>query len=210
MKYKDLSYEWQICFGLARIAFQNGSLPIGCLINNAKGNHIARSQAKMIYGSMKTNMTQHAEMIALSQIPVPELEQRLIMYTTVEPCPMCFGAANVARIAELHYATRDPWAGSTDLHDGNWYMRWKHMEIIRASDEFERIMACWLVYSFTKKKNENAFCDLNNEFVERWKIVVPDIESVLPKMLKLNIESFNGRDEEMFSLLADVTSKGEN
>jgi tRNA(Arg) A34 adenosine deaminase TadA len=203
--YKNLSPEWQICFGLSRSAFMQGSLPIGCLVTDKYGGFISRASAKMVYGSAKSNMTQHAEMVALSQIPLTDLEQKLILYTTVEPCPMCFGGINVARIAELNYGTRDPWAGSTDLHDGNWYMRWKHLEIKRASDEFERLFACWLVYAMMKKKDGDGFCDLNSEFVERWKIVVPDVLEVLPRLLALKLESFDGNDEELFNLLAEET-----
>jgi len=200
MRYKDLSYEWQVCFGMARSAFEHGSLPIGCLIVDKDGKDIAHASAAMVYGSKKTNMTQHAEIEALAKIPVPDLEQRLTMYSTVEPCPMCFGAINVARISELHYATRDPWAGSTDLVDGNWYMRRKHIEIKRAGMEFERIMASWLVYAWSKKPAEDGLQDMENEFVERWKLIVPDIVAVAHRILSAKIESYS-RDTELFETL---------
>jgi tRNA(adenine34) deaminase len=208
IKYSDLSFEWQVCFGLARSAFEHGSLPIGCLVIDSKGNHISRASAQMVYGSAKTNMTQHAEIVALSQIPVPDLEQKLILYTTVEPCPMCFGAINVARISELRYATRDPWAGSCDLIDGNWYMRRKHIDIMKSSDYFERIMACWLVYAMTKKKNVDELCDVDNEFVERWKLLVPDISEVLPRLLNAKLDAFFGNDEGLFELLEKTINQG--
>lgn len=206
MQYSDLTPQWQDCFGLAVKAFKRGSLPIGCVVYDASGRVISRARARMIYGSPRTNMTQHAEIEALKRIPIPALEQRLTLYSTVEPCPMCFGAINVARIAELHYATRDPWAGSTGLLDGNWYMQRKHIEVHRAGEEFERIMACFLVYAMMKKKKERGFCDLKNEFVERWKKLVPDIVPVLMDLLDVKLEGFS-RAADIFNAISE-TVKG--
>ena len=200
MQYKELSPEWQACFGLARSAFEHGSLPIGALVVDSKGKYIARSAAHMVYGSKKTNMTQHAEIEALAQIPVPDLEQRLTMYCTVEPCPMCFGAVNVARVAELHYGTRDPWAGSTNLVNGNWYMQRKQIDIQDAGEDFERIIAAWIVYAMLKDKDGDSFCALDGEFLDRWSIVVPDLKYVLPRMLDAKIDTFKN-DAELFAKL---------
>lgn len=203
MRFDELSKEWQTCFGLAVEAFRHGSLPIGCLVLDAAGRTIAKERSRMVYGDKRSNMTQHAEMVALSKIPVPDLEQRLTLYTTVEPCPMCFGATNVARIAELHFGTRDPWAGSTDLLDGNWYMQRKHIEIHNAGIRFERIMACFVVYAMMLKRKGQGMCDMNNEFVERWKIVVPDIGKVIHGLAGLKW-SFRGGPEKLFALLVEA------
>lgn len=201
MKYGDLSPEWRKCFGLARDAYRNASLPIGCLIIDAQGWDIASARAAMVYGSVASNMTQHAEIEALAKIPVPLLEQRLIAYCTTEPCPMCFGALNVARVAELHFATRDPWAGSTDLLDGNWYMQRKHIELKRGPEGFERIMAAWLVHAMMRKR-DGTFCDADVEFVQRWRIVVPDLDSVLHRLRNLD-PGYSIRDEQFFEDLAE-------
>ena len=205
MKYKDLSYEWQVCFGMARGAFEHGSLPIGCLIVDKDGKHIARASAAMVYGSKKTNMTQHAEIEALAKVPVPDLEQRLTMYSTVEPCPMCFGAVNVARISVLHYGTRDPWAGSTGLVNGNWYMQRKQIEIIKAPDAFGRMLACWLVYTWSRKP-KGGLADMNNEFIERWKIVVPDAVPMAHRLAELDWDAFR-HDPDLFNALAGAVEE---
>jgi tRNA(adenine34) deaminase len=203
MNYNDLSQEWQTCFALSVEAFRHGSLPIGCLIKDATGKIISKERARMVYGDKRSNMTQHAEMVALSKIPVPALEQRLTLWTTVEPCPMCFGAVNVARISELHYGTRDPWAGSVDLLDGNWYMKRKHIEVHQAPTGFERIMAAFVVYAMMLKPKGQGLCDLDNEFAERWKLVIPDIRKVIHGLSDLR-RSFRGSAGELFDLLSET------
>jgi tRNA(Arg) A34 adenosine deaminase TadA len=205
MKYKDLSFEWQVCFGMARGAFEHGSLPIGCLIVDKDGKHIARASAAMVYGSKKTNMTQHAEIEALAKIPVPELEQRLTMYSTVEPCPMCFGAVNVARISELHYGTRDPWAGSTGLVNGNWYMQRKHIDIKTGGAFFERVLASWLVYAWSRKP-DGGLLDMNNEFIERWKMILPDAVPMAHRLAKMKWGAF-AHDGDLFQAISDTVEE---
>jgi tRNA(Arg) A34 adenosine deaminase TadA len=189
MIYQDLSKEWRMCFHLAVDAFRHNSLPIGCIVFDETGKPISKAHAKMIYASPKSNMVQHAEIEALTKVLLPQLEQKLTLYTTVEPCPMCFGAMNVARIAELHYGTRDPWAGSTNLLDGNWYMKRKHIDILPAQKEFERIMAIFVVYAMMRKPKNQGFFPLKNEFVERWQLFIPEIKQILTTLIEIHLES---------------------
>jgi tRNA(Arg) A34 adenosine deaminase TadA len=202
MQYYDLSLEWKYCFNLARKAFNGGVLPIGCVILDGNNRMLVDSYAKLVYGSKKSNITQHAEMIALSKIPISIIDQKLILYTTVEPCPMCFGAVNVARISELHYATRDPWAGSTNLLNGNWYMKRKQINIIHEQDDFEMIMACWVVYTMTRGMNKKDFVDsFKNEFASKWGEIVPNIITIVSKLRDLQLDILKKDDRGFFDLL---------
>ncbi len=184
-----------MCFDLAVKAFQRGSLPISCIVWDAMDKPISKAQALMVYGSHQSNMTQHAEMKALSQISLSQLTQKLTLYTTVEPCPMCFGAMNVARISELHYGTRDPWAGSTDLLNGNWYMKRKQINIQTAPAAFERVMAIFVNYAMVKKPGKRGFWPLNNEFLARWGLLVPDLRRIIIDLMKSDFGLF--RNAEM-------------
>jgi len=59
--------------------------------------------------------TAHAEMIALTQAANFLKSERLLnctLYVTIEPCPMCAGAAVWARIKNLVYGAADPKAGA--------------------------------------------------------------------------------------------------
>ena len=58
--------------------------------------------------------TAHAELLAIRKAAATLGSWRLTgctLYSTLEPCPMCAGAAYAARIGRLLYATSDPKAG---------------------------------------------------------------------------------------------------
>ena len=58
--------------------------------------------------------TAHAELLAIRQAAARLGSWRLTgctLYSSLEPCPMCAGAAHAARMARLVYAASDPKAG---------------------------------------------------------------------------------------------------
>ena len=65
----------------------------------------------------------HAEINALILLPEDHPDRHnWILYTTMEPCPLCIGAIYMIGIRQFHYATRDPWAGSVNLLGATPYM----------------------------------------------------------------------------------------
>lgn len=59
--------------------------------------------------------TAHAEMIAITQAAAAVGGWRLdecTLYVTLEPCPMCAGAIQQARLKQLVYGAKDPKAGA--------------------------------------------------------------------------------------------------
>ncbi|MFH1918071.1 MAG: nucleoside deaminase [Nanoarchaeota archaeon] len=74
----------------AGIALKEGNWPIGCAI--VLDNEIIARGRNQVY-TLK-NRTAHAEMIAINQVAQRLFDKntRVILYTTYEPCPMCFGA----------------------------------------------------------------------------------------------------------------------
>ncbi|MBW2489206.1 MAG: tRNA adenosine(34) deaminase TadA [Deltaproteobacteria bacterium] len=65
--------------------------------------------------------TAHAEILALRKAAQKVDNYRLLntsLYVTVEPCPMCMGAAIHARVARIVFGTRDPkWGAAGSLYD---------------------------------------------------------------------------------------------
>ena len=59
--------------------------------------------------------TAHAEMIAITQAAAALDSWRMdecTLYVTLEPCPMCAGAIQQARLKQLVYGAKDPKAGA--------------------------------------------------------------------------------------------------
>ena len=101
----------RIAIDAARIAEENGDVPIGAVIvyeNQIIGR--AYNQREQLQ-----DPTAHAEIIALTQAAAFIESWRLhgcSMYVTLEPCPMCAGALVLARIDRLVYGCDDPKTGA--------------------------------------------------------------------------------------------------
>ena len=86
---KDKLYM-KIALAEAEIALKEGNWPIGCAI--VLNNKVIASNHNQVY--TLNNRTAHAEMMAINQIPEILFNKNVeaTLYTTYEPCPMCFGA----------------------------------------------------------------------------------------------------------------------
>lgn len=85
----------------AAIARDKGDWPVGCVIT-LDDKIIIRGRNR-VYSSR--NRLKHAEMDALDQVQALNFDrqdkERLVLYTTLEPCPMCFGAILISGIRHV-------------------------------------------------------------------------------------------------------------
>lgn len=97
----------------ARCAAAAGEVPVGAVIV-VDGDIVGRGHNGSI---VLSDPAAHAEVLALREAGRKLGNYRLtgaMLYTTVEPCPMCCGAALHARVARVVYGARDPRAGAVD------------------------------------------------------------------------------------------------
>ena len=98
----------------ARRAWQEGEVPVGAVIIHPDKGVIAKA-----YNQKETlrDATAHAEVLAIGQAAQALDAWRLegtILYSTLEPCPMCAGAIVQSRITRLVYGAVDPKAGAIE------------------------------------------------------------------------------------------------
>jgi len=96
---------------LARRAFDNGEVPIGCVIVH-DGKIIGEAANER---AARKNVLYHAEIMAIDQACQAIGDWRLedcTLYVTLEPCPMCAGAIVQARIPTVVYGAKSPKAGA--------------------------------------------------------------------------------------------------
>jgi tRNA(adenine34) deaminase len=96
---------------LAEAAAQNGEVPVGAIVVK-NGEVIGRGSNAPIGGH---DPSAHAEIIALRQAAQHLGNYRLVdctLYVTLEPCAMCAGAMQHARIAKLVYGASDAKTGA--------------------------------------------------------------------------------------------------
>jgi tRNA(adenine34) deaminase len=109
-KNMDGSYM-QLALQLAQAAAQNGEVPVGAIVIK-NGEVIGRGSNAPIGNH---DPSAHAEIIAMRQAAAHLGNYRLIdctLYVTLEPCAMCAGAIQHARIAKLVFGASDAKTGA--------------------------------------------------------------------------------------------------
>jgi tRNA(adenine34) deaminase len=89
-----------------------GEVPIGAVVVSPEGNILARAHNRSVTAN---DPTAHAEILALRRAARKIGNYRLTgcrLVVTLEPCPMCAGAAVLARVAEIIYGAPDPKGGA--------------------------------------------------------------------------------------------------
>lgn len=97
---------------LAREAYDNEEVPVGCIITDKSGNIIGRGRNRREENS---DATAHAEIEAIREACSNLGDWRLddcSIYVTLEPCPMCTGAIINSRIPTVVFGARDAVTGS--------------------------------------------------------------------------------------------------
>lgn len=101
----------QTALDLAHLAAQAGEVPVGAIV--VKNGVIIGRGSNMPIG--KHDPTAHAEIQAMRDAAQHLENYRLVdctLYVTLEPCAMCTGAIQHARIARLVYGASDPKTGA--------------------------------------------------------------------------------------------------
>ena len=94
----------------ARIAYAEQEVPVGAVVVR-EGRMVGRGRNRR---ERLADPTHHAEIEAIREAAAEAGNWRLedaTLYVTVEPCPMCAGAAVNARIRRIVYGCADPKAG---------------------------------------------------------------------------------------------------
>lgn len=144
--WEQISRPWQVCFEQAWESYCNGSIPIGAVLVDNEENIIycGRNRVNEKTGLGKQisyNKLAHAEMNTLLQINIDEHPniRKYTLYTTMEPCPLCFGAIVMSNIRKLKYAARDRVGGGTNLNNANEFISGKSIVISGPETSLEEI-----------------------------------------------------------------------
>lgn len=104
-----------VALQLAADGLERGELPIGAVV--VLGDEIIASAHTAERAERR--LLVHAELLALDAAdrlaPFPGRRRDARLFTTLEPCLMCFGAAISFGLAESHYALESPGDGAITL-----------------------------------------------------------------------------------------------
>jgi len=108
------SYETAMhtALDLARDAAEAGDVPVGAVLLDPSGTVVTADRNRR---EELSDPTAHAEMLVISRRSRDLGDWRLTGHTlvvTLEPCPMCAGAAVQTRLERIVYGAADPKAGA--------------------------------------------------------------------------------------------------
>ncbi|MGH9029854.1 MAG: tRNA adenosine(34) deaminase TadA [Acidimicrobiales bacterium] len=95
----------------AQKALSHGDVPVGAVVVSAGRVVAARHNER----ELRQDPTAHAEILALRDASAASGSWRLsesTLVVTLEPCPMCAGAAVAARLGRIVFGATDPKAGA--------------------------------------------------------------------------------------------------
>jgi tRNA(adenine34) deaminase len=110
----DDKYFMQKALELAKNSLAAGEFPVGCVLVYTDRIIAAGSRSGTL-GDV-TNEVDHAEIVALRQLGKlqnPPEPSKMSIYSTLEPCLMCFGAILLSGIGKIVYAYEDVMGGGT-------------------------------------------------------------------------------------------------
>lgn len=109
-----MTYEpaMRIALAEARLALDHDDVPIGAVLLDPDGLQVAADHNRR---QQLTDPTAHAETLVISAAARRRGDWRLLGHTlvvTLEPCPMCAGAAVNSRLERIVYGAADLKAGA--------------------------------------------------------------------------------------------------
>ncbi len=133
LSWDDLEPAWHEAFRLAWEAYGVPTIPVGAVVTDGDGNVIAGGRNRIFDssappGQIFGSRVAHAEINALVQLPLDRRYEDCTLWTTLEPCSQCIGAAWLSTIGTLRYAATDVYAGASKTIE-------RHIE---AADSFKR------------------------------------------------------------------------
>jgi tRNA(adenine34) deaminase len=104
----------------AQTALKAGEFPVGCVMVHDNKTLVSGARTGTI-GDFP-NEIDHAEMIALRRLFRLDSKinpREVIVFSTLEPCLMCFGALMISGIGKLVFAYEDAMGGGTQCDTAN-------------------------------------------------------------------------------------------
>jgi tRNA(adenine34) deaminase len=169
IKTSEYEHFMGLALQKADSAFANGEFPVGCVVA-LENRVIGDSSRQGTTGDRnKFSETDHAEMICLKNIEKADMTydlSRAVLFCTMEPCLMCFGAIILSGIKKIVYAYEDPMGGGTscDLNHLPLLYRTSGIEVIPG---IMRTQSLDLFYRFFKKKGNQYW---KNSLLETYTI----------------------------------------
>ncbi|AIQ14309.1 nucleoside deaminase [Paenibacillus durus] len=183
--WAKLTKVWQSCFEEAWESYCHGSIPIGAVLVNSDEVIVSRGRNRINETQAPNKQTcsnrlAHAEINALMQIESTDSEtfKDYTLYTTTEPCVLCFGAITMTGIRKVRFAATDPIAGGRNLnYSDNSFIKSRGIDIESAEKQLGEIQQVLMTdYILRSIKEEQVSRFLNSYTIDYPKAVTIGIK----------------------------------
>jgi tRNA(adenine34) deaminase len=118
--WREAGEAWRAAFELAWEAFAAGTIPVGAVVTDADGTVLARGRNRITESSAPAGQifgsrVAHAEINALVQLGMGRRYFDCTLWTTLEPCAQCIGAAWLSTVGRVAFAAADVYGGASKL-----------------------------------------------------------------------------------------------
>lgn len=113
-KLEDDPYVWLSCLQ-AFLGVSEGNFGVGAILVDEKGDIMIQGHNKSFVPDFRSDL--HAEMVILNEWekqlsgPLENKSLNYKLYSSLEPCPMCFARLLCSDIKGIHYAAEDKLGG---------------------------------------------------------------------------------------------------
>jgi tRNA(adenine34) deaminase len=132
-RWDDLEPAWHEALQLAWQAYGAGTIPVGAIVTDSDGTVLVRARNRIFEssaprGQIFGSRVAHAEINALVQLGLERRYEDCTLWTTLEPCSQCIGAAWLSTLGTVRFAATDVYAGASKMIERQ----------IEAADSFRR------------------------------------------------------------------------
>ena len=118
-EWAALEPPWRACLELAWRAYGAGTIPVGAALTDSAGTVVAEGRNRVYEqtapaGQIANSLLAHAEVNALVGLDPEHRYEDHTLYTALEPCLLCVGAAVMATVGRIAYAGADPYGGGSE------------------------------------------------------------------------------------------------
>ena len=188
--WEENSRQWQIVFEEAWEAFRQGSTPIGAALFDRNGNLILSDRNRSRETDTINREISHAEANALRRLNTDRYNSReIVLYTSMEPCPMCMGMILMGHVREIYYAAADSYCGMVHLTDTDSYYKGKNLKCVYEGGEKELFQLCIQSYYELRYLDKGASDKVIKQFTETSNMAVNTAkklydEKILDRLVK--------------------------
>ncbi len=103
-------YYMQLAYKKAQLAYLNNNIPVGCVVTNKDNMIITKYNSGSKYKNQK-----HAEIECVNSLNNSINKNKIFLFSSMTPCPMCSGYLYMHNIRNIYIGTNS----NNDLYNKN-------------------------------------------------------------------------------------------